>query len=343
MINILYQLIRTARPRQWLKNLAVFAPAFFSGLLFIKKTNLVMGKLIFEKEVFAFPTETLLLSTKAFFAFCLLSSATYFMNDIVDANKDALHPIKKNRPIPSGKLSKKLATAVALILAIAGMAYALIAVNKYFAAICAVYLVMQICYSFYFRQVIILESLIVASGFILRVFAGGLASYSSISSWVLLTTMGLALLVAFGKRRSEKTILTQQVQNQGLQQQTETRATLRHYPDSLLDSMISVSASFCLISYALFTFQAQTQELKVNVSRLLPTFPTTPKIMMITIPIVIYGIARYLYVIYEKKDAESPERVLLSDRPLTATVVLWGVVTFLIIYVFHNYLTQLIS
>jgi len=309
MLHVLYQLIRTARPRQWLKNFAVFAPITFAGLLLEPKN--------FE------------LAVRAFFVFCALSSATYFMNDIVDADKDKLHPIKRNRPIPGGKLSKRLAVMVSILLAATGLFFAYTQVGSYFTAICMLYLVMQICYSFYFRHVIILDSLIVASGFIIRVFAGGVASYSSVSSWLLLTTIGLSLLLAFGKRRSEKTILAQQ---QVSQSQMETRATLRHYPDSLLDSMISTSASFCLITYALFTFQTSPREVGNDFVRYLPSILGNPKWLMVTIPVVIYGVARYLYVIYEKNDAESPERVLLSDKPMLATVILWVAAILSILY-----------
>lgn len=318
MLSTLYQLIRTARPRQWLKNFAVFAPIVFAGLLLEPKN--------------------LELAVRAFFVFCALSSATYFMNDVVDAEKDKLHPIKKNRPIPSGKLSKKLAILVSMFLSTMGLIYAYEQVGSYFTAICMLYLVMQICYSFYFRHVIILDSLIVASGFIIRVFAGGVAAYSSVSSWLLLTTIGLSLLMAFGKRRSEKTILAQQ---QGGQNQKETRATLRHYPDSLLDSMISTSASFCLITYALFTFQTSPREVGADFGKYLPTILANPKWLMITIPVVIYGVARYLYIIYEKKDAESPERVMLSDKPILATVLLWTGLILGILYLMPRLLISL--
>lgn len=309
MANTFYQLIRTARPRQWLKNFAVFAPITFAGFL-LEPNNFVNA-------------------TKAFLVFCALSSATYFMNDMVDAEKDKLHPIKKNRPIPSGKLSKRLAILMSILLVLGGFLYAYNQIGTYFTVICMTYIALQVCYSFYFRHVIILDSLIVASGFIIRVFAGGLASYSSVSSWLLLATIGLSLLLAFGKRRSEKTLLAQQ---QELQDQKETRATLRHYPDSLLDSMISTSASFCLITYALFTFQISPHEVKGELIKYLPSILGSPKWMMVTIPVVIYGVARYLYIIYEKKDAESPERVLLSDKPILATVVLWTAMALLILY-----------
>lgn len=339
MFNLLYQIIRTARPRQWLKNAAVFAPAFFSGLLFIKTVNQTVGKSTYEMEVFSIPTEAFTASVQAFLVFCALSSATYFMNDIKDAEKDKNHPIKKNRPIASGKLSKGLAAVISIALALGALVYSNIYINKYFTIICLTYLLMQVFYSFYLRQVIILESLIVAAGFILRVFAGSVASYSSISSWLLLTTVGLSLLMAFGKRRSEKTILAQKSMSESNRKpEVETRTTLRHYPDSLLDSMISISATFCLMSYSIFTFQTVTKDVNSEVSKFLPTFLTNPKWMMVTIPIVIYGVARYLYIIYEKKDAESPERILLSDKPLLLTVVVWAITAFSIIYVFHHYI-----
>lgn len=309
MTNILYQLLRTARPRQWFKNLAVFAPAVFAGQFFDSKS--------------------LLLSLQAFVVFSMLSSATYFMNDIIDAPKDRKHPIKKNRPIASGKIKPPFAWLVVFSLLVVAFFYATIYIGSYFTIICAFYIVLQILYSIKLRDVIILDSLVVASGFILRVFAGGLASYSSVSSWLVLTTIGLSLLLAFGKRRSEKTIL---LDYYGSDDKNQTRQTLRHYPDNLLDSMISMSASFCIITYSLFTFQTSPQVLNREILKVLPSILSSPKWMMLTIPLVIYGVARYLYIIYEKKDAESPERVLLSDYPILLTVILWICSIFLIIY-----------
>jgi 4-hydroxybenzoate polyprenyltransferase len=307
--GIFYQLLRTARPRQWFKNFAVFAPAVFSGQFFDHKT--------------------FVLSVQAFLVFCALSSATYFMNDIIDAPKDRKHPIKKNRPIASGKVSSTFAWIIVCVLLVASFFYATVYIGSYFTVICAFYIALQILYSLKLRDVIILDSLVVASGFIIRVFAGGLASYSSVSSWLVLTTIGLSLLMAFGKRRSEKTILAEFY---GSEEKVQTRQTLRHYPDNLLDSMISMSASFCIITYSLFTFQTSPQVLNRELIKLLPSILSSPKWMMLTIPLVIYGVARYLYIIYEKKDAESPERVLLSDAPILFTVMLWILSVFLIVY-----------
>jgi hypothetical protein len=309
MINTLYQIIRTARPRQWLKNLSVFAAPIFSGALF--------------------NPGTLMAGSKAFVAFCFISSSAYFINDIIDAPKDRTHPIKKNRPIAAGRLTQKTAWVIAFCLVFAAVTYSLQYIGTFFTLVIISYILLQIGYSLYFRNVIIIDSLTVASGFILRVFAGGFAANTSLSSWLILTTIGLALLLAFGKRRSEKTIVQKHL---GPLKRLETRKTLRSYPDTLLDSMISMSATFCIITYSLFTFQISPQGMGQSLLTLVPSIIRSPKWMMLTIPIVIYGVARYLYVIYEREDAESPERVLLGDKALLGTVMLWGLCVLGIIY-----------
>ena len=257
-----------------------------------------------------------------------MSSAAYFLNDMVDAPKDKIHPIKKNRPIASGKLSIWLASLIALALAVGSVIYASIYIGFYFTLILIAYAVIQLSYSFYLRDVIIVDSLVVASGFVLRVFAGGLASSVSISSWLALTTIGISLLLAFGKRRSEKTLVKKFFHTEG----SDTRKTLAHYPDALLDSMISMSATYTIITYSLFTFQISTQNTGAKLLTVLPSILKSPKWMMLTIPLVIYGVARYLYAIYETQDGESPERVLLSDKPLLFTVILWVSFVLAVIY-----------
>lgn len=259
-----------------------------------------------------------------------MSSAVYFLNDVTDVKKDKLHPIKKNRPIASGKISLRTAKFITFLLFAIALWYSSAYVGTFFTYATVTYMLIQFAYSLYFRNVIILDSLFVASGFILRVFAGGLAGESSISSWLILTTIGLSLLLAFGKRRSEKTIL---LKHQGKsKKEINTRRTLRKYPDSLLDSMISMSATFCIITYALFTFQTSPEVTNKTLVSILPSILRSPKWMMLTIPLVIYGVARYLYVIYEKEEGESPERVLLSDRPLLFSVMSWGVSIMIIVY-----------
>ncbi|MFZ5424454.1 MAG: decaprenyl-phosphate phosphoribosyltransferase [Patescibacteria group bacterium] len=307
---LLYHIIRSVRPRQWLKNVSVFAaPVFFGNF--------------FNPGIF-------LLSLKAFIAFCFIAASIYLINDIVDAPKDRLHPVKKNRPIASGKVSENLAWVLALGSMFVGIFYSVNFIGTFFSIAAIGYIILQLLYSLFLRNVIILDALTVATGFVVRVFAGGLAVSISISSWLILATIGLSLLLAFGKRRSEKTLLSK-YENE---KEHKTRKTLRHYPDSLLDSMISTSSSFCIITYALFTFQVSPQAVSPVLANFLPSILSNPKWMMLTIPMVIYGVARYLYVIYEKKEGESPARVLLSDKPLLATVILWGISILGITYLF---------
>lgn len=311
MIYTIYQILRTARPRQWLKNVSIFAAPLFAGVLFTESKLPIL--------------------IQAFCAFCMLSSGAYFLNDIIDAPKDRQHPIKKNRPIASGKISNELAWVLAFLLILTPIIYSLFFLGTFFTVAMISYILVQLTYSLYFRNVIILDSLIVASGFVIRVFAGGFASNTSISSWMALTTIGISLLLAFGKRRSEKTIIAKFKTSD---EQSGTRVTLKHYPDSLLDSMISMAATYTIITYSLFVFQVSPKGVSKTLADFLPSILKGPKWMMLSIPLVIYGVARYLYVIYEKEEGESPERVLLSDKPLLITVLLWGAFVMSVIYLF---------
>jgi 4-hydroxybenzoate polyprenyltransferase len=188
------------------------------------------------------------------------------------------------------------------------------------------YFLLQIVYCLWLRQIIILDALAIALGFILRVFAGAWVLPVPLSSWLVLSAVGLALLLAFGKRRSERTILARE----GLSHQS--RRILEHYPDTLLDAMISISAAYAILSYSLFAFQTSPLPATPLLETILPVTIARPKLMMLTVPLVIYAVARYLYVIYEKKEGESPEEVLLSDRPLLASVLVWGLLVVAIIY-----------
>lgn len=305
--GFLFLLIREVRPRQWIKNLLIFAPIIF-------------GKKLFEVGPFYN-------SVIAFFVFCFAISFTYIINDIVDIKKDKIHPIKRNRPIASGKLSITTSLIFAFIFLAISFVLAL-AVNIFLFYMIVGYVLLQLLYSFILKNYIIIDALTVSMGFILRVFAGGVASATSISSWLILTIIGGSLLLAFGKRRAEKTIL--QKHNIDL----KTRETLKHYPDTLLDSMISTASSFTIIAYSWFAFQTSpSNATPAIVSSVFPSILASPKWMMLSIPIVIYGVARYLYVIYEKKDGESPERVLYSDKPLLYSVIIWGLIMFVFYYI----------
>ncbi len=298
-------ILRSARPRQWLKNVSLYAPLVFWGELF--------------------RPDGFLKTTKAALLFCAISSAVYLINDVIDAPRDRRHPFKKSRPIAAGKLSVKTALSAAAILLVLGLGGAFFLESYFFFPVLA-YFILQLFYSLWLRNVIILDALAIALGFILRVFAGAWVLPVPLSSWLVLSTIGLALLLAFGKRRSERTILA----TEGVS--ARTRKTLEQYPDTLLDATISMSAAYAILSYSLFAFQTSPLPATPLFETLLPATVAQPKLMMLTIPLVIYAVARYLYVIYEKEEGESPGKVLLSDYPLLASVVVWGLAVVAIIY-----------
>ncbi len=303
---MIYHFVRALRPRQWIKNAVVFAPLVFHGVLF--------NPSYFFKAFLAF------------LYFCGVASASYLINDIWDAQRDRLHPVKKNRPIASGDLPVKVAWVAVFILFTILLPSAFFVVGKYFGIVLLLYVFLQIAYNFKLKNVIIVDALTISIGFILRAFAGALAIPLSISSWLILAITGVSLLLAFGKRRAERTLL----EAQGISK-ASTRSILRHYPDNLLDSMISMSASFSIITYSLFAFQVSPENSVVrDLSSYIPSTLLSAKLLMLTIPLVIYGVGRYLYVIYEKREGESPERVLLDDKPLFYTAIIWIISVILI-------------
>ena len=301
--KILKNILITARPQQWLKNTALFGAPFLFGNLF-------------EPNVFSRVFQ-------GFILFCLTSSAMYIFNDVMDRKKDSRHPLKKSRPVASGALHPLSALLGSSVFLLISFIFSL-QLSLYFFVMVVAYVVLQLAYSVVLRDVIILDAMTIALGFIFRVFAGALAVPVSISSWLVLTTIGLSLLMAFGKRRSERTLLAEQGG------EFNTRASLREYPDTLLDSAISTFSAFTILSYSLFAFQ--TSPTDVVLQGVLPSILAQPKWMMLTIPVVIYGVSRYLYVIYEKKVAESPAKALLTDYPLLFTVLFWAFSVWLIIY-----------
>lgn len=306
MMNYFKALLVSARPKQWVKNLTLFAAAFFGGELL--RPGVVPR--LFE----------------AVLVFSLLSSTAYIINDLVDRKRDKQHPVKKNRPIASGKLSVPAALVSALFLGGATLAYTAVNFNRYFLSTAVIFILLQLTYSLWMRSVIILDALWVAAAFVLRVYAGAFVLPTPISSWLVLSVIGLALLMAFGKRRSERTLLSK------LHRRLLTRTTLRHYPDTLLDATISMAAAYTALAYSIFAFQTSPIGSSAFAD-FLPATLASPKWSLLTVPLVIYGVARYLYVIYEKKEGESPEEVLLTDFPLLGTILLWATAIFIVTYV----------
>ncbi|MEX2012867.1 MAG: decaprenyl-phosphate phosphoribosyltransferase [Candidatus Levyibacteriota bacterium] len=304
-------ILRLLRPRQWIKNFAVFAAIIFSGQLF--------NPIALEKVIIAF------------FIFCGLSSASYIINDIFDIRKDKLHPFKKFRPLAHGDVSISTALVIAVSLIIVSLWFSFY-LDPAFFIVAIAYVAVQFLYSMFLKSIAVIDILAIASGYIIRVYAGAFVSGYHISVWLLLTTISLALFLAIGKRRSELTLVSQNKEANI----AAIRKTLSHYSERLLDVYASMFATSIFISYALFTFLENPQGFKPGIDILLPDFLPAffqRKWLMITIIPVVYGLMRYLQDIYEKHEGESPEKVLLSDKALLSTVILWLIMVLVIIYV----------
>jgi decaprenyl-phosphate phosphoribosyltransferase len=311
MIKIAYNTLRLLRPRQWIKNTAIFAAITFSGNLFDWS--------IFQKVFLAFVV------------FCGLSSASYIINDVFDVQKDRLHPFKRFRPLANKTLSVTYALAVAFILIVFSFMLGL-SVNPAFLTLGIIYLAIQFFYSTVLKPIAIVDILAIAFGYILRVYAGELAGGVHISVWLLLTTISLSLFLAIGKRRSELTLVSQ---NKSLNI-SDVRKTLSHYSERLLDVYASIFATSTFVSYTLFTFLENPRGFNLGLSIFMPDFLPAffqRKWLMLTIIPVVYGLMRYLQDIYERHEGESPERVLYSDKPLLMAVISWVVLLVVIIYV----------
>lgn len=306
MVKFLWAITRAVRPRQWIKNFAVFAGLIFAGLLDNQK---------------AFNT-----AFWVFILFCLASSSVYLLNDVFDIERDRLHPFKNRRPIAAGIIPVWVAVLLALGLMSVALFFSYRITPAFFLAVLG-YLLLQLLYSSYIKSVILLDVMAIAAGFVLRVYAGIWAIGAPLNVWFLLTVTSFALFLAIGKRRSELTLLQAQA--------AKHRETLLHYPENLLDILTAMFANSTWLAYAMFTFvqlpKTPRQRLTLLLNNLDLPFGEA-KYLMATIPVVIYGVMRYLYIIYEKKEGESPERVLLTDRPLLITVILWLVMVIAIIY-----------
>lgn len=305
-----YYILKLLRPRQWIKNFALFAGITFAGELFNVD--------LFSQVV------------SGFIAFCLFASSTYIFNDILDVKKDRLHPFKRLRPIASGKVSVPEAILILAVILLIAFSVSL-STSLFFTVIGIAYIILQILYSTIFKSITIFDILFIATGYILRILAGEAISNFHTSIWLLLTAVSLSLFLAVGKRRSELTLL----QNVKGAKIDEVRKTLSHYSEALLDSFATIFATSTFVFYGLFTFLATPRSFHIGLDILLPEYLPSylnRKWLMMTILPVIYGLMRYLQDIYEKKEGESPDKVLLSDKPLLASVIIWGFLVIFIIY-----------
>jgi 4-hydroxybenzoate polyprenyltransferase len=285
-------LLVSLRPHQWTKNLLV-----------------VPAALVFSKHLFE--VDAALRVGLALVVFCALSGAVYLVNDLADLERDRLHPRKRLRPLASGALSMGTARLAAALLLVAGLGSSLV-LGPAFAALGLAYVVLNLAYSFGLKNVVILDVLAISLGFVLRAVAGAVAIDVEFSSWLLVCTILLALFLSLAKRRHELVLLDASA--------GEHRPILAEYSPYLLDQMIAVVTASCLTAYAFYTLAPETVE-KYQTER-----------VALTIPFVIYGIFRYLYLVHRREEGGSPTDVLLTDRPLLVAGALWVVAVVVIIY-----------
>ena len=280
--------VRATRPKQWTKNLIVFLALLFT-LNEAWDPNDVSGLL-------SLATRT----TLAFVIFSALSSAVYLVNDIFDLESDRSHPKKRFRPAASGQLPISVAWVGAAVLAAAALSSAFL-LEPVFGAISTVYLAAMVAYTLAIKRLIILDVFAISLGFILRTVAGAVVLGVPISPWLYICTGLGSLFIALAKRRSELSLAGENAQSQ--------RGALRDYTLPVLDQLISVVATSTALAYALYTFTA-------------PNLPENHA-MMLTIPFVVYGLFRYIYLMHTKELGENPEDIIISDAPLLIAVVLW--------------------
>ncbi len=294
--------IKTLRIRQWPKN------AF------------LLAAVVFDRQLSLSNPEPLLRSLAGVFLFCLLSSSIYIVNDIMDIEADRKHPTKRFRPIPSGQLPIPLAVGAALAMIVIALPAAYL-LAPWFFVIALTYLLTNLLYSLWLKHVTLVDVLLIALFFVLRV-SGGVAiiNVERFSPWLyVVMTLG-ALYIGFGKRRAELTLL------QG--DANSTRRVLDGYSLPLLDHLITVVSSSTVLAYSLYTFSA-------------PNLPVNHS-MMLTIPFVLYGVFRYLYLIHVQQEGGAPEELLLTDRPLQITIALWMLSVLIIFYLLPRFFPDML-
>ncbi|OGK13910.1 hypothetical protein A3A93_06030 [Candidatus Roizmanbacteria bacterium RIFCSPLOWO2_01_FULL_38_12] len=320
---------RALRVNQWIKNLIVFAPILFTGKLFDPR--------LFTQ------------STYAFLIFCLLSSTSYILNDIIDYNYDKKHPMKKYRPIASGAITIPQATFIVFILTVISLLISLsFSISFFFLAV--IFLLLHFFYSLYLKRYPVVDIFTISLSFVLRTWGGVVATGYHVPIWLIMTIFFISLFMATIKRHAE--LVTQ---GEG------TRISLYRYKNHLLYFMATTFASLTIVSYAMYTYtlyidpsqqtifrdnsvcdrlymsaedvdECEEQDIIRIIPELFPNLEAR-KLMMITIPFVVYGIARYAQLLYEREEGERPEKIITTDKPLLATIFLWTTAIVLLIYI----------
>lgn len=291
-MNTLEAAIRLARPQQWVKNIFVFAVLIFAGR--------------------ALEIDAIELTLTTFLSFCLASSSIYNLNDYKDIEEDKNHPIKRNRPLASGALPPWAGVLGCCVLATTSILVPLLLVNRMTTLVVAIYLGLNVAYSLGLKHVVIIDVLVIASGFVLRILAGSAALSVSPSTWLLLCGVMISLFLGFTKRRGEVTRLGERA--------TEHRKVLADYSTAFLDQAISIVTAATVVGYVLYTVDERTVELVGS------------RAMLLSVPPVLYGIFRYLYLVYHERTAEDPTRTVFTDVPILITGAIWGIFCMLVIF-----------
>jgi 4-hydroxybenzoate polyprenyltransferase len=289
---VLGAVVREWRPGQWTKNLVVLAGVIFAH-------QFVVGAQLAR-------------AVAAMAAFCLLSSGSYVFNDLLDLERDRLHPVKRLRPLASGRIPRAAGWVMAVAPAAAGLALAF-AVTRDLGLVAAGYLVLQLAYTLVLKRWVLVDVMAIAIGFVLRAVAGieALRPQPQLSPWLLVCTFFLALFLAVAKRRHERVTLAADAQ--------QHRSTLAQYPPALLDQLMPVVTATTIIGYAIYTISPATTE----------HVPSGH--MVLTIPFVVYGVFRYLYLVYHAGRGGAPAELLIKDLPLLVNVALWGLAILIIL------------
>lgn len=291
--NNLAGLLRTMRPRQWIKSVIVYAALVFDGKLFVP--------------------ELFLKTTVIFVAFCLIASSVYIINDLADIEKDRQHPHKRNRPLASGQLQPAVAVSAAGGLALLSIAAAFW-LSPWVGVILVVYLAQNIAYSFWLKNIVIIDVMVLALGFLLRVLAGVIVvEVQNFSPWLYVCVTLLALFLGFGKRRHEIVLLEGEAASH--------RSSLSEYNLPLLDQIIGMVVTATFVAYTFYSFDATTALAHSK--------------MLLTVPFVFYMLARYLYLAHVKHLGGAPDELLLEDRPLLINSILWAISVIVLIYVWR--------
>lgn len=282
ILGVVQAAFQAMRPHQWIKNTLLFAGLIFTG-------SFHEGSLVLR-------------ACLAFGVFCLLSSAVYLFNDLQDLQRDRAHPMKRHRPLPSGRLPVALAWGLVVLLSAFGLGAALLLDRDFqFGLVTLLYWGMSLGYSLWFKNVVLLDVALIALGFVLRAIAGAVVIDVKISPWLIICTFLLALFLGFGKRRHELILLGEN--------RNRHRQALEEYTKELLDHLLTITVATTIQSYAIYTILSETAQHHPG--------------LWYTLPFVIYGLFRYFYLVHRREEGGTPERLILRDKPILICIALW--------------------